>query len=366
MKILVVQDTLRSGGTERQSVLLANGFASAGDAVTLLTFRPGGALAPTVNAQVDLRSLQPVDLRWDWFAPGLRATVRRLAPDVVLCHGRMANCYAGHIQAARSDASVVATMRTGKPLPWLFRRSLHRASHVVANSREARDHLIAAHGITTDKISLIHNALVFPANADLARNEADRTARGAVPGTLVLLNVAMLRPEKRHDHLIRVVAGLPKQLDWQLWLAGDGSARAKCEALAAERGVADRVKFLGFQRDPGPLYRAADVAVHASGSEALSNFIIEAQAHGLPAVVCAAQGMAETHMPGETGWIVEPRDEVAFRAAILRLAEATLGAREQIASAARRFARETFDPAAQLAAYRRLFERLRGAGSAEP
>ena len=49
MKILIVQDYLRSGGTERQSVLLANAFAAAGHATTLLTFRPGGPLDGTVS-----------------------------------------------------------------------------------------------------------------------------------------------------------------------------------------------------------------------------------------------------------------------------------------------------------------------------
>jgi glycosyltransferase involved in cell wall biosynthesis len=358
MKILIVQDYLRSGGTERQSVLLANGLAAAGDTVTLLTFRPGGALAATVDPRVNQRSLQPFDLHLDWFAPGLRTAVRQIAPEVVLCHGRMANCHAGMIQNVRPAATVLATLRTGKPLPWLFRRSLQRVRHVVANSREARDNLVAQHGISPDKITIIHNALVFPSADDRARNEAVRAAQGATSNTLVLLNVAMLRPEKRHDHLIRVVAGLPRTLDWQLWLAGDGVARPRCESLAAEKGLSHRVKFLGFQRDPGAYYRAGDLAVHASGSEALSNFIIEAQAHGLPAVVCAAQGMEETMLPGETGWIVEPQDEEAFRAAILRLAQESPVHRDQRAAAARRFARTAFDPSAQLSAYRRLFAQL--------
>ena len=61
----------------------------------------------------------------------------------------------------------------------------------------------------------------------------------------------------------------------------------------------------------------------------------------------------------ETGWIVGPQDEAAFRAAILRLAHESPEVRVTRAAAARRFARETFDPAAQLAAYRGLFSRLR-------
>ena len=38
MKILILQDFLRSGGTERQCVLLANAFSAAGHGVTLVTF----------------------------------------------------------------------------------------------------------------------------------------------------------------------------------------------------------------------------------------------------------------------------------------------------------------------------------------
>ena len=44
MKILIVQDYLRSGGTERQSVFMATMFAQAGHEGTLLTFRPRGIL----------------------------------------------------------------------------------------------------------------------------------------------------------------------------------------------------------------------------------------------------------------------------------------------------------------------------------
>ena len=126
MKILIIQDYLRSGGTERQSVLLANAFAAAGHPTTLLTFRPGGALDGTVAHHVARRTLQPFDTRLDWFAPGLLRAAAAIAPDLTLCMGRMANCYAGSLQDHRPGVTVIGTMRTGKSLPWLFRRSLQR------------------------------------------------------------------------------------------------------------------------------------------------------------------------------------------------------------------------------------------------
>ena len=108
---------------------------------TLLTFRPGGALAGELSG-VSHNSLLPLDLRLDWFAPGLLRAVSAAAPDVVLCMGRMANCYAGFIQQRHPHLAVIGTMRTGKSLPFLFRRSLRRVRHVVANSHAARQALI--------------------------------------------------------------------------------------------------------------------------------------------------------------------------------------------------------------------------------
>jgi glycosyltransferase involved in cell wall biosynthesis len=363
MKIAVVQDFLRSGGTERQAVLLANAFAGAGHETTLLTFRPGGPLARTISADVPHRSLQPFDLKADWFAPGLRRRLRAMAPEVVLCMGRMANCYAGGMQAELPESIVFATMRTGKPLPDRYLRSLHAVRHIVANSREARTNLIQAYFVDPGKISIIHNSLVFPADPTDAIEGPPTRARlreqwGAGPATTVLLSVAMFRPEKNQRELIELAAGLPAGLDWQLWLAGDGPERAACTQLAASRGLADRVKFPGFHANPKPLYFAADVAVHASASEALSNFLIEAQAHGLPAVAYEAQGIEECFMPGRTGWMIERGNRQAFRQELARLCAALPTVRDRLAEAARGHARCYFEPRRQMYAYLDLFSLL--------
>ena len=55
-RILIVQDCLRSGGTERQSIHLAREFRACGHAASLLTFRPGGTLAATSGSGVTVVS----------------------------------------------------------------------------------------------------------------------------------------------------------------------------------------------------------------------------------------------------------------------------------------------------------------------
>ena len=133
---------------------------------------------------------------------------------------------------------------------------------------------------------------------------------------------------------------------------------AECERLAAQLKLTARVRFLGFHRDPAPFYAAADIAVHASASESLSNFLIEAQAHGLPAVAYAAQGIGECFVPGRTGWVIPRDDRPAFLAALAGLFQLRPSDRAAVADAARAFARATFDPARQVNAYLELFARL--------
>lgn len=365
MKIVVVQDVLRSGGTERQSVLLARGFHARGHDTLLLTFRPGGALAGSVEG-FEHRALQPFDFGWDWFAPALSAQLRRQEPDAVLAMGRMANCHLGsvvgpvHRRAGRPGVAI-ATFRTGKRLPWLYRRSLQICDHVVANSEQAAARLREREGLAPSRVSVIYNSLVFAGEGgpDEARDEV-RARFGAGAGTFVFLSVAMFRPEKNQRELIEIAAGLPRNADWQLWLAGDGPCREACVLRVRELGLERRVMFPGLVLEPQPLYRAADAAVHASWSESLSNFLIEAQASGLPAVAYEAQGIAECFLPDRTGWAI-PRDRRdRFRECLARLMSAPAAERATRSLEAKAFAARRFNPERQIEAYLALFERLVG------
>ncbi len=366
MKILVIQDRLRSGGTERQSILLTRAFIAAGHDTALLTFRPGGALAPTA-ADLPRIVLQPFDTHLDWFAPGLFKKVIQFAPDIILCMGRMANCNAGSIQQmlrVKFPASaMVCTMRTGKRLPMLFVHSLHQVRHVIANSRVSERILIENYAVRPDKITVIHNSLVFPPSAvgavpsprssTASTDRAQLRARfGASEKTVVLLCVAMFRPEKNQRELIELAAQLPRDRDWQLWLGGEGTALADCKALVAAKNLGDRVKFTGFQADPRPLYQAADLAVLTSKSESLSNFLVEAHAHGLPSVAYEVSGVAECG-----GTVVPPGDQPAFLNAIVPLiTDETL--RAKTSAEIRAYAIAHFAPERQAAAHLELFERL--------
>ena len=108
MKIIVLQDHLRSGGTERHSIFLSRGLGQMGHESELVTFRPGGVLAPSVGSPH--RSLQPFDTGIDWLAPGLGAAFDYIAgqADGNLAEGRIALIENAQVCAAMTRAGLVA------------------------------------------------------------------------------------------------------------------------------------------------------------------------------------------------------------------------------------------------------------------
>ena len=352
MKILIVQDYLRSGGTERQTIFLANALSASENRVTLLTFRPGGQLAGTVSSRVQRVTLQSPDRGLDWWAPGLVRSVESITPDVVLCMGRLANCWAGRIARTKlrdgRAPCVVGTMRTGKALPWFYRRSLKTVNHVVANSHDSERVLNERYGVPIEKVSVIYNALVA-APTEITPPSSEEKGE---PSEIRLLHVGMFRPEKNQRELIELCATLPREIPWRLELAGDGEELDNCRSLAKRLGLQDRVMFSGYVANPQALYRHADVAVMSSKSESLSNFLIEAHAHAIPSVAYRAAGVEECG-----GLVVPAGDREEFVSKLLPfLHDRDLRRRE--GKRVQDFALKHFSPAAQVEQYVELFERL--------
>lgn len=144
----------------------------------------------------------------------------------------------------------------------------------------------------------------------------DRAALGVPPGATVLLTLSRLHPKKGLDTLVQAMKDLP---DCVLWLAGDGPMRETLQSHAAQRGVAARVKFLGWRTDRGALLRAADICVLPSRYEPFGTVMLEAWACGTPLVAAAAAGPAAFVQNGENGLLVPVNDPKALAQAIRSL-----------------------------------------------
>lgn len=321
MKILILQDQLRVGGTERQSLFLRRAFAEEGHSCTLVVFRPGGHLWEEARQDGAIRVLQPFQSGLSFWAPGLTEAVRASDPEVILCMGRSANCYAGYLQKRFPSCVVIGTVRTGKALFPLHLWSLKVVKGVLVNANWWKRRFLEA-GFPEERIHVVHNALLTqrPDGERVAARDRLRTEEALDPGTCVFVNVATFRPGKRHLELLRIVERLEAEIDWRLWLVGDGKELGRCRDWVHTHGLAERVRFFQYQKDPFPYYAGADVAVSVSREDSLPNFLIEAQSVGLPVIAYACRGVEETCLPGETGLILPSGEAEGFTSAMQALA----------------------------------------------
>lgn len=352
MRIVVVQDYLRMGGTERQSLFVCEELLKSGHDAHLVIFRPGGSLWNDMLAKKIPHSvLQCFDSRVCFLAPGLTESIEKLNPHVILCMGRTANCFAGILQARFRTAKVVSTLRTGKVVFPLHYWSLGHVRAVLVNSNWWKRRMLAR-GFPEDRIKLIHNPLMLrfgPFERTKSRNVI-RSKTGAKEDTCVFLDVAALRSGKRHIELLeyfRLFASRTKT-DWQLWIVGTGKELETCKLFARQNGLDKRIFFFGLQPQTAPYYAGADVAVSASREDSLPNFLIEAQATGLPLVAVDCRGVEECCIPDKTGVVIQPDRPNEFADALEKVATVR-EMRDTALEIAPTFAQEHFGAARQAA-----------------
>lgn len=134
---------------------------------------------------------------------------------------------------------------------------------------------------------VVYNAIdldCFRFNAE-ARAQA-RADLGLVGNQFAIGHVGRFTAQKNHAFLIDVFTEVAKRRDDAvLLLVGTGEAGASVKALVDERGLTDRVKFLGQRCDVNRLYQAFDAFVLPSLYEGLGLVGVEAQVSGLPCLL---------------------------------------------------------------------------------
>ncbi len=210
------------------------------------------------------------------------------------------------------------------------RRTLRRATRLIAVSTGVRDHLVAA-GVSPARIRVVPNGVDTALFAPRPRPSAD--ADGALAGALaplrgrfVLVFCGTLKPWHDLGPVLEAMAGEPALGRTALLVVGDGPGRGALERRAGELGIRGRVVVTGLQpEDRVPeLMARADVALvpaPATDDHYVSPLkLLEAMAMGLP-VVATDLGDVGRVAGGDdpAALLVPPADAGALAAALVRL-----------------------------------------------
>lgn len=299
--IALITYEMNQGGTNRVLCELANGFADAGHIVTVLCCTSAGALDSRFREQlspaVHYHALS--DVAWSSRSWGqirsflkFRRWIRANTPDIILATGNNISWFSGLGVMLADEPSPKLYIKTTNPIvrsrdlapiKWI-RRIVYgylfgRSDGVMTLSHAETRLLQSQFPQVANKFSSVYNAYVTDRHDDVGTAE--------VPPPWIIMAAGRLAAQKNFSRLLEAFALLGSEVRTKnivLHIAGDGEERALLERRVEELGIADRVKFLGFQSNVTQLMASAHLFVLSSDYEGLPAVVIEALAVNCPVI----------------------------------------------------------------------------------
>jgi glycosyltransferase involved in cell wall biosynthesis len=324
MRLLFYIHSLSSGGAERVTTTLANYWAENGWHVIVVTVtgRQGDfyslddrieriALGMDSSSASALQAVVNNGRR----VRALRRILRDIKPDVAVAMMATANAtlaLAGWglpIATIGSERIHPPKLPLGRAWETVRRWSYPRLTGLVAQTEQSanwlRAHAPARH------ITVIPNPLHYP----LACHGAGLAPNAILEETgcpQLLLSVGRLENQKGFDYLLQAFSEvIEAHPNWTLVILGEGSLRPVLEDHVNSLGIEDRVRLPGAVGNVAEWYEAADIYVLTSRFEGFPNTLLEALAHGVPAIAVDCETGPKEILRHEVDGLLVPNGDVA-------------------------------------------------------
>ncbi|WP_245290751.1 glycosyltransferase family 4 protein [Rhodopseudomonas sp. AAP120] len=325
-RVLLVQTQAENAGAQEISRLVGAGLAARGyDVHNLFFFRQSRSFDEPPQT-VYCAPRRPGDpLSFLRFLGALHRRIRRMRPDVILTFQHYGNAIGGVVARLAGPAPVIANQVSARLTMPAWLRGIDRVlgqfgvfARITVNSHDMlRDYSRYPGGY---RQRLTHVPHGFDQKRPTLSKAEARRHFGLAPDAIVLGSVARLHPLKQLDAALRV---LPAHPGWTLALAGQGPDETRLRDLAAQLGVAERVRFVGeiSPEQVANFLACLDVFVFPSMAETFGLAAVEAAHAGVPVVANDLPVLREVlAYQGEPAAIlVDAADTPALGAAIARV-----------------------------------------------
>ncbi|MCB9245586.1 MAG: glycosyltransferase [Flavobacteriales bacterium] len=309
IKIVHVSTPLSWRGGERQLLLLLQA-SSKFEGIEQFVYCPEGSeLAKRVKhlSHVHLFSHPKKRSGFDIpFAAGLNRLCRVEKIDLLHVHDSHAHT-AAYLAALlfRNRLPVVVSRRVDFPVAssilstWKYTHTNVRA--ILCVSDAITNIVKAALPDSKARIQTVHSGIDISENGENAVRSLHKEL-GIDAERKLIINASALEDHKDYPTFIRTIELLHRKgRNVQGVIYGTGSLQVEFERLSEELGIADRIRFAGFDPNVRECLAAADVFLFTSKMEGLGTIVLDAFAAGVPVVATNAGGIPEMVKDGETG-----------------------------------------------------------------
>lgn len=188
----------------------------------------------------------------------------------------------------------------------ITRFSIEQSDGVTSISKYLKQRTVEVFDIQTP-INVIPNFV----NCDLYHRTEDvmkTRSEYAQPEEKILVHLSNFRPVKRIPDVIEIFDRVQKKLPARLIMIGDGPERSRAEWLAVEKGIHNKVEFLGKQDRIHEKLGIADVMLLPSQLESFGLAALEAMACEVVPIATDAGGVPEVIDHGKTGYLAAVGD----------------------------------------------------------
>lgn len=341
------------GGADHFYIRLIRALNRFGHRAVAVT-RPGTPISEVLDGVVEQIHV-PMRNVWDVFS-GL--TIRRLvresrAPIVQTYMGR-----ATRLTRIPRRSQTVHIARLGNC--YKIKGYYEHAHAWVGNTLGVCDYLVSQ-GLPAKRVYLIGNFVEIPPGTETESLVELRHSLNIPDEAFIIFSLARFIRIKGIDDLLVAFSRLPREVHGRpifLLIAGDGPLREELENLSERLALTPRLRWVGWQDNPGPYYSLADVFVCPSRYETLGNVILEAWAHCLPVISTRTPGALDLIQDGEDGFLAPCDDPGALAERLLEILESDFSTRKIMAEKGMQTLVANHSPEAVVNAYLALYEEL--------
>jgi glycosyltransferase involved in cell wall biosynthesis len=206
---------------------------------------------------------------------------------------------------------------------WLYARfalatAARRSKTIITDSHFSKESIQERLHVPAHKIRVIYLGLLDGSGTSSVSPDPCRLREMGIEGAYVLF-VGLLKPHKNVQGLISAYARLSQEVRnrYQLVIVGKKDrSYPDLERLTREMSLEQRVIFTGYVSDGDleALYACAGLFVLPSFNEGFGLPVLEAMAHGVPAIASNRASLPE--VVGTAGVLVDPTDHEALAKAM--------------------------------------------------
>lgn len=286
-------------------------------------------------------------------------TVKKYQIDLLHVHYAIPHAYAGYMAKQMlkeegihlpmvttlhgTDITLVGSHPFYKPAVTF---SMNKSDAVTSVSENLKEDILRLFDVKKEVV-VIPNFIDLEQHRGQAVDRKCHRSRMAKEGERIITHISNLRPVKRLMDVIKIFDKIQKELPAKLIIIGEGPDKIEAEELCIERGIENRVLFLGNSLEVSEILGFSDLFLLPSEKESFGLAALEAMASGVPVISSNAGGLPEVIEEGVSGFLspvgaIEEMAENALK--ILKNAATLKRFKENAALASERFSIEKVVP----------------------